>query len=97
MNGHRLVFHPAIRKDLRKLPKQAAAHLVDEVFLEIAKAPFEGTPLRGELRGLWKWVVHYGGVSYRVVYESDTKARTIYVLSVGARGGFYERLRRRLR
>lgn len=97
MSGYRLVFHPAIRKDLRKLPKQAATHLVDAVFPEVARAPFEGTPLHGELRGIWKWVAHYGGVSYRVVYEADTNDKTVYVLSVGARGGFYERLRRRLR
>lgn len=96
MNGYRLITHPAIRKDLRKVPKQTAAYLVDEVLPVIAKDPFRGSPLHGELRGYRKWVVHHGGVSYRVVYEPDTKAKTIFVLSVGARGEFYERLRRRI-
>lgn len=55
-----------------------------------------GSLLHGELRDYWKWVVHHGGVSYRVVYEPDTKTKTVFVLSVGARGEFYERLRRRI-
>lgn len=97
MNGYRLLSHPAVRKDLRKLPKQTAALMVNEIFPAIAKDPFGGVPLRGGLRGLWKWIVHDRGVSYRVVYEPDTKARTIFVLHAGARGEFYERLRRRLR
>lgn len=97
MNGYRLLTHPAIRKDLGKVPKQTAAYLVDEVFSAIAKDPFRGSPLRGALHGYWKWVVHHSGVSYRVVYEPDTHARTIFILSVGSRGEFYERLSRRLR
>lgn len=66
------------------------------VFPSIATDPFHGVPLRGELRGLWKLVAHHGGVNYRVVYEPDTKRRTVFVLSVGPRGGFYERLHRRV-
>lgn len=97
MNGYRLLFHPAVRKDLQKLPKQTAARMVNEVFPTIARDPFGGVPLRGELRGLWKWVIHDRGVSHRVVYEPDTKTRTVFVLSVGPRGEFYDRLSRRLR
>ncbi|TSC72113.1 MAG: hypothetical protein G01um101438_741 [Parcubacteria group bacterium Gr01-1014_38] len=96
MSGFRLLFHPAIRRDLRKLPKQTAIYLVQEVFPAIAEDPFRGVRLSGELKDLWKVVAHHGGVSYRIVYEPDTRARTIFVLSVGARGGFYERLRRRV-
>lgn len=96
MNEYRLLTHPAIRKDLRRFPKQTVAYFVDEVFPAIANDPFRGSPLHGELRGYWKRVVHHGGVSYCVVYEPDTKAKTIFVLSLGARGEFYERLRRRV-
>lgn len=97
MNGYRLLSHPAVRKDLRKLPKQTAARMINEVFPTIVGDPFGGVPLRGELRGLWKLIIHDQGVSYRVVYEPDTKARTIFVLGVGPRGEFYDRLSRRLR
>ena len=91
-----LRFHPAVKKDLRKLTPDAVAHLKQEVFPGLGQDPQQGGILRGSFRNLRKKVVRFEGVSYRVIYQFDSRARSVIVLMVGPRGDFYDRLRRRL-
>lgn len=88
-----LRFHPAVRKDLRRLPKEARNFIPTNVLPMLGRNPYGGEPLHGPLKGFWK----YQSGEYRVAYAVDEKRHEVIVLEVGPRGGFYERLRRRLR
>ncbi len=87
----KLSFHPAVQKDLRHLPKNTR-----DVFFafipEIAKDPWQGEPLHGPLRNFYKY--RFG--AYRTAYMIDEQHHEVVVLEVGVRGGFYERLLRRI-
>ena len=85
-------FHPAIKKDLRRLSNEARDFIVQKVFPIISKTPYLGEPLHGPLKGFWKYAVG----EYRIAYSVDSKRKEMIILEVGPRGGFYERLRRRL-
>ena len=97
MSTFRLIFHPKIKKDLRTLDKDAARHIVTSLFPALGQGLITGIPLRGRLKGLHKHPFQFKGISYRVVFERDRSRRALYILSVGPRSDFYERLLRRLR
>ena len=48
--------------------------------------PRHGEPLRGELKGLWKFRVR----RYRIVYAIDGAGRTLRIYAVGHRRGIYD-------
>lgn len=87
-----ILFHPAVRKDLRRPPKEAADFILDSTASLLAENPYCGDMLHGPLRGVWK--LRNG--EYRVAYCIDEKRHEVIILEVGSRGGFYARLRRRL-
>ena len=91
-----LQTHKAVRKDLKKIRAEAAKKITHEAFPWIAHNPFIGIPLVGALKGYFKFIIHSRGVSYRVIYQVDKKRNIVFVIAVGAREKFYERLIRRL-
>lgn len=86
-----------IRKDLKKLSKQAAARIVDFYLPQLANDPYIGISLSGNFKGFWKYVVKFQGVNYRIAYQISEKEKVILVIAIGPREKFYERLLRRLR
>ena len=76
--------------------KNAVKEIVDAIIPALAHDPHSGTPLRGPLRGYWKYRVALLGVWYRIVYTINTKEHRITVIAIGSRGNFYDRLNRRL-
>lgn len=87
-----LRFHPAVKKDLRRLSYEARNFIIHNSFPELAANPYQGEQLHGPLKRFWK--VYSGG--YRIAYSIDNTRKEVVILDVGPRGGFYERLRRRL-
>lgn len=85
-------FHPAVKKDLRRLPREARDFIIREVLPSLVRDPYCGEPLHGPLKGFWK----YTSGEHRVAYQIDDGRKEVMVLEIGPRGGFYERLRRRL-
>ena len=59
---------------------------VEGALRAVATHPATGEPLRGNLKGLWKFRVR----RYRVVYALDRRARVVRVFAVGHRRGIYE-------
>lgn len=88
-----LRFHPAIKKDLRRLSNERRNFILHEALLSLSQDPYRGEPLHGPLRGLRRYTIG----DERIAYNVDEKSQEILVLHVGLRGGFYERLRRRAR
>ena len=93
--SYALRFHPAVRKDLKKITRQARDHLTDVIFPLIGGDPHVGTRLTGPLRGMWKYRVIFFGVWYRIAYRIDADYNEVVILAVGPRDGFYPRLQRR--
>ncbi|OGF57184.1 MAG: hypothetical protein A2Z21_03270 [Candidatus Fraserbacteria bacterium RBG_16_55_9] len=95
---YELRFHPQVDKELGDLPKLARQATKKIHFPKIASSPFEASkPLSGPRRKFRKYVFSHKGVSYRIVYEIDRDVEVVYVLMVGKREGFYERLKRRVK
>ena len=59
----------------------------------LSSDPYAGTPLLGELSGLWKYKVR----RFRIVYNLDKRARIIKIFAIGHRRAVYEELANRLR
>jgi mRNA-degrading endonuclease RelE of RelBE toxin-antitoxin system len=96
MSAFRLEAHKAVKKDLRKIPKKAAGEVVNKVFPKIVLHPSLGISLTGDLKGYFKYVLHFEGMSYRIIYQIDQRRKVVFIIAVGVREKFYERLLRRI-
>ena len=70
-----LGFHPATRKDLRRIAVNARDKILFAILPELSANPFKGIPLSGPLRGFYKYRVFLFVVWYRIVYKIYTKQR----------------------
>ena len=89
-------LHPALEKDLKRLPKQFADYIIDTIVEKLEHGQLAVTPLKGTLKGLQKIRLRHQGISYRMIVY-PIRPRTLQVVMVGKRGEFYDRLERRLR
>ena len=93
---YELRFHPQVDKELRLLPKQVRKIIKDAHLPAISSDPHKvGERLSGLLKGFWKLSFRQSRVDYRIAYEIDDKERSVFILMVGKREKFYERLERR--
>ena len=87
----------AVRKDLKRLSKQAAVRIINFCLPRLSKNPYCGVPLSGNLKGYWRYVFKFQGVSYRIVYQIYEKEKVVIIIAIGPREKFYERLLKRIR
>lgn len=82
----KVLFHPKIEKDLKKLPKN-----IRERFFKAASRletnPLTGIPLKGEFEGSRK--VRLG--DYRIVYQFSTKTQKVVIYRIESRQGVYNK------
>ncbi len=75
---HRLVLD----EDFKKVSKKDQSLILKTIYKKLSTAPKEyGTPLRHELKGLWKLKIS----GYRVVYKIENDDIRIFVVKVGIR------------
>jgi len=96
MPQFRLEAHKAVKKDLKKITPTATQEIVNKIFTKIANNPFIGIPLTGPLKNYSKFVFSFEGVSYRIIYQIYSEQKTIFIIAVGPREKFYEKLIRRI-
>ena len=76
------------QKDLEKLDKVIAKKIKKKVSDKLAQNPYqEGEPLKGNLRGRWKFRFS----SYRIIYEIKQLKLLILVIEVGHRREVYQK------
>lgn len=92
-----IFFHPAIRKDLKKVHPATRIYFTDEIVPKLAADPSASVRLTGLFRDLQKYEFHHQGVSYRVIYKTDFNKKEITIIIVGSRGEVYKRLSQRMR
>jgi mRNA-degrading endonuclease RelE of RelBE toxin-antitoxin system len=90
----KLLFHPAVEKELRTLPR-SAREKAESCFKELSLDPFAGKPLHGPLRGFFVYRFSADGVSYRIAYE--VLRNCVIILMIGTRDNFYKSFSHRTR
>jgi mRNA interferase RelE/StbE len=83
---------PHVAKIVRHLPPELKRR-IKQALRSLSSDPFGGTPLVGELTGLWRIKVG----RFRIVYELDRKARSIRIFAIGQRREIYDEIADRLR
>jgi mRNA-degrading endonuclease RelE of RelBE toxin-antitoxin system len=87
MTEHRVEIPPEVAEVIRHLPPELERS-VREALRALGRKPSAGSPLRRELKGLWKYEVR----RYRIVYALEPRRRVVRILAVGRRTDVYERM-----
>jgi len=93
---YELRFHRKVDKELEKLPFEVRRKIKKVYFPLLEKDPkSKGKPLSGSLSGLWRLSFKMINTEYRIAYEIDEKESIVYVLMIGKREKFYDKLKKR--
>ena len=92
MAVYRLDIPPHIAEVIRHLSPELKRG-IEQALRSLSADPFAGTPLVGELAGLWRIKVR----RFRIIYELDRRARMIRIFAIGHRREIYEEIADRLR
>ncbi len=95
--AYKLIVPKSVQKDLRRLSPQLQEELLFKHFPAIQKAPHQAPFLKGEFRGMRKYVLSFQGTEYRITYRVIETAKSVVLIMVGSREGYYGRLRQRVR
>lgn len=83
---YRIIWHPLVREDLSKVPRNLTESIVKAAEHRLSRAPhLIGQPLKGTTHLLWK--IKFD--KYRIVYTIRTKTNEVWVLSVQKREVVY--------
>jgi len=86
-----------VDKELRNIPVDVRRKIKNSYFPLLSEEPRKaGKPLSGDLLGLWRLDFKMAGTEYRIAYEIVGEQNAVYILMVGKRESFYERLGRRV-
>jgi len=86
----------AVRKDLKKLSPEVVKTVETVHFGRIRENPLRSDELGYAFRGMRSYHFGHKGLSYRIVYEVFEEDGLVVIIMIGHRGGFYEKLKRRL-
>jgi addiction module RelE/StbE family toxin len=89
-------YHPAVKKDLKKIDPAVGREIKAEWIPKLLADPYCGDELTGTLEGIRSFHLKITGVDYRIAYAVREDAFTLDVLMIGKRESFYKTLRRRL-
>lgn len=93
---YEIVILNSAAKQLRNLDKPVKDWIV--VALEqIAKNPFSGERLKGDLTAVYSYHLRVEGVEYRIAYQIKEQEIVVVVLQIGTRENFYAELKKRLK
>jgi mRNA interferase RelE/StbE len=90
------IYRPELPPHVAEILRHSSPDLkrgIKQALQSLSADPFAGTPLIGELSGLWRIKVR----RFRIIYELDRKARVIRVFAIGHRREVYEEVADRLR
>ena len=90
------IYRPELPPHVAEIVRHSHPELkrgIKQALRSLSADPFAGTPLIGELSGLWRIKVR----RFRIIYELDRKARVIRVFAIGHRREVYEEVAGRLR
>lgn len=85
--AYKAIWHEETLKDLKKLDRTIAKKIVAKVKNYLIQDPAKlGTPLKGNLKGLYRYRIG----EYRVIYVIDQAEKKIIILNVNHRKKIYK-------
>ena len=84
----RVEYAKSVTKDLKSLPKPLRARALDVAEDILARDPYQGKPLAGPYKGLYRFRVG----EYRIVYSIEKKRLVVLVLPIRLRKDAYRGL-----
>ncbi len=84
----RVEYAKSVTKDLKSLPKQLRARALNVAEDILARDPYQGRPLAGPYKGLYRFRVG----DYRIVYSIEKKRLVVLVLRIRHRKDVYRGL-----
>jgi len=90
-------YHPAVKKDIRKIDATARKDIKAEWIPRLLADPYCGEELTGSLSGIHSFHFKIQRVDYRIAYRIKKNEHIVEVLMIGKRESFYEILRRRFK
>ncbi len=93
---YRAVYHPAIKKDLKKIDPQFRGKIRYEHIPVILSNPDVGERLSGDLKGTLSYHFKVAGQQFRIAYIKDDMKQMIFIQMIARRGDFYSYLKRRI-
>ncbi len=84
---YKVLFDKRVLKDLRKIDKQHQKQIIEVIEEKLAKDPYIGKRLLGDLSGLYR----YRMGKYRIIYAIYDDRVEIEVIKVGHRREIYEK------
>jgi len=85
--AYNVIWHEGTLKDLKKLNRTSVKKIVAKVKNYLIQDPVKlGTPLKGNLKGLYRYCIG----EYRVIYVIDQAEKKIIILKVNHRRKIYK-------
>lgn len=88
-------FHPAVKKDLKKIDPPIRTIIREQHIPYLLKHPDIGDKLTGDLQGTRSYHCRIAGQQFRIAYIKDEPNKTLYVQMIAKREDFYSYLKRR--
>ena len=86
--AYKVEYAKSVAKDLKSLPRTYQARAIDAVENVLARDPFQGKPLSGPYKGLYRFRIG----DYRVIYSIEKDRLVIFVLRIRHRKDAYRGL-----
>jgi addiction module RelE/StbE family toxin len=90
-------YHPAVKKDLRKIDAGVREKIKNEWIPKLLSEPQEGKELTGPLTGIHSFHFKVGKMHYRIAYVIEKDDFILNILMIAKRESFYNILRKRIR
>jgi len=89
-------YHPAVKKDLRKIDAGVREKIKNEWIPKLLSEPQEGKELTGPLTGIYSYHFKVGKMHYRIAYLIEEDDLILNILMIAKRESFYKILRKRI-
>ena len=90
-----ILYHPAVKRDVKKLNKSVAKIIQKEISQEIANNPFNGKQIKSRF-SIYAWRIRKSKTDYRIAYEIRQDKQEVVVLMIKSRENFYKELDKRI-
>jgi len=90
-------YHPAVKKDLRKIDAGVREKIKNEWIPKLLSEPQEGKELTDPLAGIHSYHFKVGKMHYRIAYVIEKDDFILNILMIAKRESFYNILRKRIR
>jgi len=81
---YKIEYKSSVARDLKKLDKNVAKHILQQLETSLSENPNCGLPLKGQFKGLFKYCIG----DYRVIYTNIKEG--VLILRIGHRSKVYK-------